>query len=65
MCKLKEKLTWEISVGAMEDSKCVAMGKRENFLPFQIIQMTNEKMTLPSQTRNFFRLEKNDVKNVR
>ena len=43
-CRLKEKLTWEISVGEMEDSKCVAMGKRENSLPFQIIQMTqNEK----------------------
>ena len=43
----KEKLTWEISVGAMEDSKYVAMGKRENILPFQIIQLTqNEKMIL-------------------
>ena len=43
----KEKLTWEISVGAMEDSKCVAMDKRENILPFQIIQLThNEKMIL-------------------
>ena len=48
-CELKEMLTWEISVGAMEDSKCVAMGKRENILPFQIIRVTkNEKMTLPS-----------------
>ena len=53
-CELKEMLTWEISVGAMEDSKCVAMGKRENILPFQIIQVTkNEKMTLPSpHTKN-------------
>ena len=49
----------------MEDSKCVAMGKRENILPFQIIQMTNEKMTLPSQPRNFFRVEKTDVKKFR
>ena len=50
----KEKLTWEISVGAMEDSKCVAMDKRENILPFQIIQLTqNEKMILAFRKVNF------------